>query len=584
MEPDWYIPEFKGFWPNRRAVLQAGPWRWPSPGTDLRHLELGVEHPPSTMAVAVLTTGRERADMWRFGRGTGPQPAAASRLNSATLNGSALAALSDAADAVALTVPMLHAATLGRTGALTNLAHLDSWSVKGGGVPEESVGGHSFGLGFGLALAAQAIAVDFPSDFIATAGLSRDGKTYPVDLGFKLNLLVTLPRRPRLLVDKSQEEVVRTRLAELGYPDWPVTGVKTLDEALALEWVFGPQYGELAVTQAKDAAARQRLVRRLRHIFRTGITHLSGWHSLGKCAGAALQHWHRELNQGEQAELQYLQAVAYRHAGKAGVAGLPALSSLAHLPAHTLCDVHAHYLQDAGDLRDYATQQDRLAASEKIASHASWSEGAARLTGARGRLLQLYRGHEREALAEHSKAAEYWWDSVQFGEISRPLSALLRLAGAIGASSVLALWQARSAELLDASLLSAGDEAFVRLALGTGLALTGQWGAAALHLTAVANREDHLGASALRWLARGQRLGELADAQEDWPGKLERSRSSHARWFQLLSELDQALDTGRDGQSELATLKSAEVQGFEALTHETPAADQPARVQRFFPY
>lgn len=584
MESDWYRPQYKGFWPNRRAVLQAGPWCWPSPGIDLGHLNLGVERPPTTQAVAVLTTGRERADMWRFGKGAGTQSPSIGRLGTATLLGSAVAALSDAADAVATTVPMLHAPTLGRAEAQTRLVHLDSWSGKGGGVPEESVGGHSFGLGFGLALAAQAMGVDFPSDFVATAGLSRDGKTYPVELGFKLDLLVTLPRRPRLLVAKSQEEQAKVRLAELGYADWPVTGVNSLDEALALEWVFGPQYGELAVTQATDAAGRQRLVRRLRHIFRTGITRLRGWHALGDCAGAALHHWHQDLNQGEQAELQYLQAVAYRHAGQTDVPQLPALENLAHLLAQAECDVLADYVQDAGDFRDYATQHERLSATEALAAQVGWSDGTARLVGARGRLLQLHRGRELQALAELARAANYWWDSVQFGQISRPLSAVLRLAGAIGASAELALWQARAHELIDGSHLTIGDEAFVRLALGTGLALTGQWPAAAPHLTAVSDRDDHLGASALRWLACGQQLGEVAPTGDDWRLRLDQNPSSEAVWFQLLANLDQALAEGSDGQRELAALKSAEIQGFEALTHETLAADQPARVQRFFPY
>lgn len=569
MFPAWYqTTELMAA--NRRAVLAAGPWLWPPEPEKLpQAIRPGRCSDEPSYAVALLSCIGGGADLWRF-------PPEQGGLATAELTASARFALEHARQAVEQTVPALGDAVLSELAQQSQVSHL-LCDHEG---PASHIVGPSFGLGMGLALAAAVLKARFTKDFIAVAGLSPNGAVFDVDLENKLALLVQLPRRHCLLVAKSQEEEARCILTALGHAGWPVVGLEYLHEGIAE--VLEPDFASLPARTAQTPAERGRLVRRMRFLVRRRPAAGSAWGPFGDCASAALREWGLEVPESTRFELKYVLAVARRHqpAGHS-TADMPPVDWLRMVPPASRADVVANYLQQASDLRP-ETWRVLQPFVDEVLGQSTLNDDSARALGAIGRYLQSAVGREADALVSLARATEYWWEGTQFSEISWPLCALLRLAGALGERTILTEWSGRAEELLADGLVTALSTEYVRLALGTAWALCSDWLRAERHLAPVAAGSGWTSASALRWLAMGHRSGDLVSGTAS---ELLRTRTDgESAWFQLLLDLDVALAAGDDGQSQLEALAAAKPHGLELLVQGVPRHERPVRVQRLYPY
>jgi hypothetical protein len=537
-------------------------------------LDLPGPRPTAGHSVALLSFGHDCADLWVF-------PAPAEFPIVAGLSLSAFAALRTAEQAVGHTLPILAHGRLRTLLAGPQVGYLHSWSVTGGrGQPPETVSGASFGLGFGLALAAHALDARLADDFIAAASLDSSSAVGAVDLTNKLNLLAELTGVSRLVVAKEQAAEASAQLAALGCEHVTVVGVADL--AQALDTVLERGFAGLPVRRAVDDRARQRIIRYLRNVVRQGIPQTCAWAPLCELALAAVDVWQAKLPADTLHELEYLASVAWRHQPtRPQRPPLPPISWFQGLPAQGQVEVLANYVQHATDV-DPTVYAQLVPFLEPALAGIADTDAGAKLLGAHGRYRQLVAGQGQRALAELTQAAEHWWDSAQFSEINRPLCALVRLTAAMRQQDAFKLWSARAQELLVDGLLSISDEDFLRLAMGTGFALLDDWESALPHLQEASKAPNYVAASALRWLALGQLAGTLPPGNAH--AELAAKTGYLDRWFQMLAALDTALVNGETAGGEARELVGAKPQGLALLLAGIPEAEWPHRVQRFYPY
>ncbi|MBM4343939.1 MAG: hypothetical protein FJ100_11275 [Deltaproteobacteria bacterium] len=557
-----------------RSKLRAGPWLWPLPTApelaQCQDIAQTAEVSPNA-SVLLASFGANRCDLWVF-----PAPVGAA-LATATLAPNARRALRDALTAVARTVPTPAAIAVQHAFKDVLAGHLASHGAAGSaGVAPDSLSGHSFGLAFAIAATACATRVHPRPDTLAIAELTDSGEVIGAALEGKLDLLARTTRRiVRVLVARDSEVQARQLLDAAGRPDIAVLGVTSLPIALAEAFDGDVVRDQLAAEH--DPVRRARILRRFWHLVRTGRHVVQDWAQVADLLERTRSAW-TNLPDGEAAELEFLHSIAGRHAGRA-IRQLPSPQRLEHLPDSYRADVLANWIQNASD---GGAIDAAIVAEAAALTHGAMNRDGAKLAGALGRYRQLRFGEEPQALELLQRATSLWWREQDFDNLSLPLSAALRLAGALRDRTAFEGLASLAREVIEDQLVA--DPSYLQLALGTGLALLGEWPLADAALETPSHGTGHVGASALRWRMRCARsLGRPTDALQR---ALVGLPPAVGTWFVALAELDCALVEGRDPGPALRGVLACQpaLQGLAAVCAGVAVDAQAERVARFFPY
>ncbi len=557
-----------------RDKLHAGPWLWPradSMAVEACASLAGRPRPALPIAVLLASFGAARADLWLF------PVAEHTPLATAVLAPNARRALDDALKAMARTLPIPRAVAAQHAFAAAVAGHLVSHAASGSaGAAPDAISGHSFGLAFGIVAAAVATQTAPRADILAIGELTEAGEVVAAEVDAKVELVARSTQTiVRLLVAKGQEVRVRQLLVAADRPDIEVLGVGSLAEAL--QAAFHGRLADDQLAAERDPIRRARALRRLWHQVRGGRQFVKDWSLVADMLERTSAAW-CELPADAAAELEFLTTIAARHAGRL-VRQLPNPDRLRHLPDVYRADVLANWIQNAADGADL---DDAVLREVVERTRGTVNRGSAKLAGALGRYLQVQAGREREALQLMARAVEFWWREQDLENLSFPLSAALRLAGAVGDREAFDRLRVFADEVIEDQLVA--DPSYLQLALGTGLALLGDWLAADAALEQAARATHHVRPSALRWRIRCARKLGMDCATLEAESRAVAPKTG--AWFVILADLDRAMDAGESGERQLAALLAHQQppQGLQAVCAGVAQAQLAARVGRFFPY
>ncbi len=554
------------------------PWLWPHPRTQpleyaqrLRECPTGPPptRPGEVLLVAVLEGA---ASLWALGgAGAGIE-----------LGSSALEAWENAR------LAFLRAADLlwqrpSRTLSKAPRARKVAVYLEGGAseAREPRVGGldgASFGLAFLLAQASRVWGIPVGADLAAVGGVSGDGKVFEV-ASVPLKVRALLERAPavsRLLV--APGDAMEAREACDG-KHLEVLPVATAQEALRVTFGDGLRRRLLDVAQAN----RQVLCDDLFELGLFGEDNPLNWVAVAKACEEVLAEV-RGLSPAEVFRLRFTMAVARRHRENRG--DFPPLDEkvLSDLALPVRLRLLAHLVQHCADSGSPALEEVEpfvrpfLVARERFVEH--W-----RLLGAYVRLLWVT-GRPREALDLALEVVKGLSANLAWAEIGRPLSACLRLSGALQDQAAFQRAQALLRGFEARGVLGTTDLAFAHLAEAAGEVQCGAADGETLSrlqgLVDCTLAPSHVRYGAWRFLVLAHRLAGGGACGHGPPAPPDLDRDDEERLYRALSRLDEdpedpkALDTLHDldpgvvGHLLQAASRLGERQG--------------AYVARFYPY
>ena len=443
------------------SMLSAGPWCWPTPEnkalrSDLaRRLtdsglpeyaglskELETDYVPQLHpGVALLLTANvTAATLWSLDF----RPGQLSHPGSATpLDRIAMATLETACRALPRSSPVMleslwdvqkrwHAARQ-----IVTLHH--------GGkhvVPQLVLSDQSFGLSFALGLASWMLDCALPSDLAASATINEFGQTGEVEkIKHKIAVLTRFaPQVRRLLIADNDEHVkeARSEAANSGLRIIPVNSVK---RALAEVFADGNLPGALPdqmdlptlfVRQGDhDEQKRRRIVDSVFTLALGLRRSLVDWTPVRQTADLALERWEEQLSPADRDRLKVASAVADRHMENKGRLDGVSEALLSELLLEHQLEYVSHVVQQSADTGYPPPEEAEQVALRFLEPGTPLSGGHLKLKGALGRLYGVI-GRADEGLSLQIEAARQWFkDPRNWEQLSFPLDAAFRLAGAL---------------------------------------------------------------------------------------------------------------------------------------------------------
>ena len=431
-----------------RLALGQGPWAWLA---HPRALALVPSGPPATgPRTPLLTVESARAEVW-------VEPVGSSMSSACCELGPAAAeSWSRAVDLVPRSLPVqLVGATFDAARpCVIRLAGLER-SQGARSVRAAVIDGPSFGLSFGLMVAARALGAELPADGVASACLGGAGGLGEVEgvEGKSAVIQAWLPSVRRVWVARGQVGAWRTALATADRTI-EVVGFGSLGEAIAA--LLGPSVEERLRALGADAPGRQRTLKTWYLLALHGARVPASWMGLMRAADRAAELWPAP-EPGVAWRFAFARAVFARHAGWS--VPMPDPGGIHHLPAAHRPLALAHIVQHHCDTGG----PDRAVLDALLATF----DGDAalrhpRVLGARGRLTDRD-GECVKALGEQEAAVAAWFDRAP-REASYALTEGLRLAGVTSDAGACARLEEAHAILEQLGVLEPSDCAFIEIA------------------------------------------------------------------------------------------------------------------------
>lgn len=413
--------------PRARHLLRLGPWTWPAESSELFEgakalAEVdGPQAPGVGTALMVTVDGAGKAtgtrgSLWRVH--------AADRLDGdvvlASADDKAREAVAMARDAVLPNLPVLWEAADVRGLPVIRLEWLVTVELETGRAVERSaeVTGPSLGAAAALAQASRLLGVPVNAAVVASAEVTRDGELRPVDgLAEKARLVERLLPGVRLVTAPRE-----------GLP----AGVETVGTLRAL---FAQAFPPLEALVA-DRLARIGAVDVLRELETTILERQHcglGWSPFRDTAREAAKLLRGEEGLADTVALfEVLGHVADRHLGGRETFSAVPWAAVEGLPKGRRARYLAHLAQHSADTGSPAVPEldrcqqmlDRLPREDWDQRHRALAGALSRARSVTGRLADELR--VQEALAQQTL------EDGETGEVSFPLSAWFRLAGACG--------------------------------------------------------------------------------------------------------------------------------------------------------
>lgn len=573
-------------------ALAAGPWCWPIGGEWLRRAAEIVPSGPGTLCPGqtLLATDSENcAALWSFRVGDPEPPFADAAVE---LGSVARRAWDAVAVALPRTLPVLWRPVARARGERLTAVRLCGLTHPGRAeVVERIIDGPSFGLAFALALASRVLGVPLREDVVASAALTVTGRTAGVDgISAKVRAVVECAPRVRLFL-VAPENAAEGQEAAHGSG---LTVQAVGSAAAAIEAGLGEPLADRLVRDGRDPVHRAELVDAFFRLALAGRSQVVEWGPVRRAAELAMTAW-SDVSPEDRRRLEFSRAVAARHENNEGELPPAEDSWLSRLPAPVRVGIAAHYVQQAADAGSpSADVAEALARRYLVPSPEAFSPHR-KLQGALGRLLAVT-GHAEEALALQESAAVGFFDSLEYSEVSFPLTEWYRLSGVLRDREAFARAEALRERTEQQGGLGIDGSPYVELARSRALVLLGDsgQGSAERTLSRLAGDEripSHIRLSALRWLVRlfdesgrpaeaDRALGLLEAAASDEAGDVRR-----ARRYLALVRLDRAVRSGdlsaaQQPLDELAALQSGVVGHLLAASAPRAAAF----VAEHFPY
>lgn len=426
----------------------------------------------------------------------------------------------------------------------------------------------SYGLAMTLAAASILMERPVPARVAALAALREDGATGSVQgLERKLSLLAEAALGVSLvLVASAQRDEAERLRAALGAP-FEVVGVAYARDAIAA--VFPDAAEGPPATWTRAGAARRAM-----DLFAlcAGGREVARWSAVALAARWIAASIDAGSPHAPRAHLARL--IAERHANGRDFS----ISWDAFVRGSNARERAAHAVQAAADA-GLDELDDYLARAQALLSDDPGEVDALKLQGAIGRALAMQRRYA-EALTLLEEASQHWAEGSTPAEGSYALSAWLRVA-AIHADED-AWRRARSAADAFTPHGEATSLAFVRFALGRGLATRGEHGDALRVL------DEALGPSCPPWLARSVRrwratslhaLGRAQDAAAERDAlRDERGEDGDPCVEGRFAALDAAIERGDDPSALVDELRARSPQGVRWLLGASDDARERARI------
>lgn len=414
-----------------RALLRLGPWAWPRSPAEREALAAALERSATTDAVArpgqalLLAADDDGAgasvlllDLANASHGV------ASGGAGVAFGAAARSAWQDGHRALAEGLPLRWRSLDGLAAApppATRLArHRRADHPHRDGA--DLVDGPSFGLGFALAMASQALGIELHGDVCAMAAVDGQGRLLPVGgVGAKLAALATLPGVRRVLVAPEQAGPELDAQLPEGIS---IAAVATV--VGAVEMALARPVTSAIADELADPARRGEWIDALFRLALDGHGRVSHWPPIMRAAALAREVVGNALSADDRVRLELAHAIAARHA-KVQVP-MPALAAIARWPLPRRLVVLAHAVQHAADTADPDLETLAPLVLPLLPRDEDATADQCRLAGAWGRLLAV-RAEPVQALAWQRVAVA---QRMLLGEergASQPLCECLRLGG-----------------------------------------------------------------------------------------------------------------------------------------------------------